>query len=261
MTDRGIGKKQSMRPGRGSKRFVLGIAIAIALVATVFLSVALAQGEDPSVPMTTTVTDATPANDTAPGTAEPVSEDAITSTAPVASGPGTTNKYPNDCIDRAETERSRRMAQAVAALHPSLILYYAAEWQNVPDPVIDIAFMTAPIEQLEADFGTNQGTLCITVFRDDREWPEVSEAQEQAQADERPSYIPKTIIGQADIPGAIATRVAQVEGDSGGRVLVRLHDKWVVNVMSEPLGHEGLAPLDLEQTVEIAKLIVNMMQE
>ncbi|NLE73613.1 MAG: hypothetical protein GX604_03150 [Actinobacteria bacterium] len=255
MTDRGIGKKQSMRPGRGSKRFVLGIAVAIALVATVFLSVALAQGEDQSVPMTT------PASDTAPGPAEPVSEDAITSTAPVASGPGTTNKYPSDCIDRAETERSRRMAQAVAALHPSLILYYAAEWQNVPDPVIDIAFMTAPIEQLEADFGTNQGTLCITVFKDDREWPEVSEAQEQAQADERPSYIPKTIIGEADIPGAIATRVAQVEGDSGGRVLVKLHDKWVVNVMSEPLGHEGLAPLDLEQTVEIAKLIVNMMQE
>ena len=255
MTDRGIGNKQSMRPGRGSKRFILGIAIAIALVATVFLSVALAQGEDQSVPMTTTVTD------TAPGPAEPVSEGAITSTAPVASGPGTTNKYPNDCIDRAETERSRRVAQAVAALHPSLILYYAAEWQNVPDPVIDIAFMTAPIKQLEADFGTNQGTLCITVFKDDREWPEASEAQEQAQVDERPSYIPKTIIGQADIPGAIATRVGQIEGDSGGHVLVKLHDKWVVNVMSEPLGHEGLAPLDLEQTVEIAKLIVNMMQE
>jgi hypothetical protein len=239
----------------------VGVAITIALVATVFLSVALAQGEDRSVPTTTMVTDTTPATDITPGPDEEVSEDATTSTAPVASGPDTTNKYPNDCIDRAETERSRRMAEAVAALYPSLILYYAAEWQNVPDPVIDIAFMTAPIEQLEADFGTNQGTLCITVCKDNREWPEVSEAQEQAQAGERQSYIPKTIITEADIPGALATRVGQIEGDSGGHVLVKLHDNWVVNVMSEPLGHEGLAPLDLEQTVEMAKLIVNMMQE
>jgi hypothetical protein len=31
--------------------------------------------------------------------------------------------------------------------------------------------------------------------------------------------------------------------------------------MSDRLGHQGLASLDLEQTVEIAKLIVNMMQD
>ncbi len=240
---------------RRGKHAILGVLIAAVLVVTVFLSIALAQGNNPDVSAAPdgTTTDAAAVNTQEPtlGTTTPV--------APPQVQEGSANaNYPQDGAERFETERSRRLGDVVAGFCPSLVLGYAAEIRG-SGPIVNVVFYTAPYEQIEKDPGTGQGSIYLYVFKDPREWPSLAELQAQDAA-ERPSYIPKSTTAEAAIPGAQLARVGQIEGDNGATVMVKLHDDWVINLISQPLGHQGSAPLDREQTIELASLLVKAME-